>query len=176
MLPGTINADEFLAQSQFCLAVSVAQDAIISDLHEAIREDVQEKATDKLGSIQGHRFNPVVIFAIPISEGDLISLHRGQPIIGNGHPVSVSAQIIHDGFSAGKGWLTVHHPLLVIEVIEHGLEGSVPFQRGNGSGKNQPSFFSCLFEVGKELSSKQAGDDLYGDKKVLLAWYPLFSL
>jgi len=176
MLPGTINAEEFFAQDQLCRAVSVTQDAIMPDFHETIREDMQEKATDKLGSIQGHQLQGIVITAIPILEGDLVSFHRDQPVIGNGHPMRVSPQIVHDSFSAGKGWLAVHHPLLVIEIIEHGLEGSILFQWGNVSGKNQLSFFSCLFEIGKELSPKQAGEELYGDKEVLLAWYPLFPI
>jgi len=171
-----INAEEFLAESQLFLAVSVAQDAIMPDLHETIREDMQEKAADKLGSIQGHQLQGIVITAIPISEGDLIFLHRDQPVIGNGHPVSVSPQIVHHGFSAGKGRLAVNHPLPVIEILEHGVEGLALFQMGNVSGENQLSFLSGLFNIGEELSPKQAGEDLYGDKEALLTWYPLFSI
>ncbi len=176
MLPGTIDAEESFALGQFCLAVSVAQDAIMPDLHEAIREDMQEKAADKLGRIQGHQPDGIVFAAISISEGDLISFHLDQPVVRNGHPVSVSPQVIHHGFGAGKGWLAVHHPLLVIEIIEKSPEGSILFQVGNVSGKNQTSFFSCLFEIGKELSPKQAGEDFYGNEEVLLAWCPLFSI
>ena len=176
MLPGTIDAEESFALGQFCLAVSVAQDAIVPDLHEAIREDMQEKATDKLGSIQGHQPQGIVVAAIPISEGDLISLHLDQPVVRNGHPVRVAPQIVHDSFGAGKGGLAVHHPLLVIEIIKHGLEGSILFQVGNAAGENQLSFLLGLFEIGKELSPEQAGEDLYGDNEVLLAWYPLFPI
>jgi len=176
MLPRTIDAEESFALGQFCLAVSVAQDAIMPDLHETIREYMQEKAADKLGRIQGHQPDGIVFAAIPILESDLIFFHFDQPVVRNGHPVSVSPQIIHHGFGAGKGGLAVHHPLLAIEIIEHGLEGLVLFQVGNVAGKNQLSFFSCLFEIGKELSPEQAGEDLYGDEEVLLAWYPLFSI
>lgn len=160
ILPGfffmllVINAEEFLAQSQFSLAISVAQDPIVPDLHEAIRENMEKKAADKLESIQGHRLQGIVIVAVAISEGDLIFLHPDESIIGDGHSVSVSPKIIHYGLSAGKGRFAVHDPLLVIEIIEHCLEGVILFQMGDVSGKNQLSFFFCLLEIGKELSPK----------------------
>lgn len=74
MLLEGINTEECLAQNQFCLAVSAAQDAVMPDLHETIGQDMKEKATDKLGSLQGHQSNPIVILAVSIWEGDLTSL------------------------------------------------------------------------------------------------------
>ena len=85
MLLVAINIEEFLAQSQFSLAVSVAQDPIVPDLHEAIREDMEKKATDTLQGIQGHRLQGVIIVAVPISESDLIFFHLEHSVVGDSY-------------------------------------------------------------------------------------------
>lgn len=90
--------------------------------------------------------------------------------------MGVSAQIIHHGFGIGKWGLAVNHPFSRIEILDHGVEGLILFQVGSVAWENQLSFLLGLLEVGKELCPEQAGEDLYGDEEVVLAWYPLFPI
>jgi len=76
-----INAEQSLTQGQFGIALPVAQDSVVPDLDEPIGEDVQEKAPDELRSIQSHGLDPVVVLAIPVSEGDLAAFQFDQPVI-----------------------------------------------------------------------------------------------
>ena len=50
---------------------SVGQKAEVTDAHEAIRQDVEQKAADKLMGIQSHRFQTVFVFSVAVGEGDL---------------------------------------------------------------------------------------------------------
>jgi hypothetical protein len=46
----------------------------VTDAHEAIKEDMEQKATDKLLGIERHRFQPVFVFSVPVGESDLAVL------------------------------------------------------------------------------------------------------
>jgi len=77
----TVNTEQFPAPREMRLSVSVAQDPIVPDLHEAIWEDVEEKPADELGSLQAHHLEGVTVMAIPVSEGDLALLQLDQPVV-----------------------------------------------------------------------------------------------
>jgi hypothetical protein len=53
---------------------SVGQKTEMTDAHEAIGQDMEQKAADKLLRTQGHRFQPVFIFSVPVGESDLAVL------------------------------------------------------------------------------------------------------
>ena len=76
-----VNPEEFHAPREFAFCVSVAQDAIVSDLHEAIGQDVQEKPPDELEGIQSHQLHGIIIVSIPISEGDPVIFKLHQPVV-----------------------------------------------------------------------------------------------
>ena len=53
---------------------AVGQKTEVTDAHEAIGQDMEQKAADKLLGIERHRFQSVFIFSVPVSEGDLAVL------------------------------------------------------------------------------------------------------
>ena len=112
------DTQQLLTLEQLCLTVSVTQDPVVSDLHEPIGQDVQEEASNELRDIQAHQLDGIIILAVSISEAHVISFHRGQPLIGERHPVGVSTQVLDNRFSTCEWGLAVHHPLLVIEVSQ----------------------------------------------------------
>jgi len=149
-----VNAEKFLAYGQLFISAPVAQDSIVSDLHEAVGQDVQEKATDELRGVQGHELDRIVVVTVSVPESDLIIFYAYESVVGYGHPMSISAQVFHDRLSIVERGFAVNNPFLIIKLIEHGLEGLVLFEAGDVSGKRQFSFFPGLFEIGQELAPK----------------------
>jgi hypothetical protein len=50
---------------------AVSQKTEMTDAHEAIRQDMEQKPADKLLGIQSHRFQPIFVFAVPVGEPPL---------------------------------------------------------------------------------------------------------
>ena len=82
VIPLIRDTGNLLTPGQLFLSVAVAQDPVVSDLHEALGQDVQEEAPNELGGIQAHHFKRVMVVAVSIPEADGISFNRYQPLIG----------------------------------------------------------------------------------------------
>ena len=54
---------------------SVGEKTEVTDAHEAIREDVEQKAANKFLGIQSYRFQPVLVFSVPVGKSDLAVLY-----------------------------------------------------------------------------------------------------
>ena len=89
---------------------------------------MHEKAANELFCAEGHIFDRIVVIAIPIPDGDLIPLHVDHSVIGNGDPVGVSPQIVHDGFCIGERAFAVDDPFLLIQIAEEVMERSILLQ------------------------------------------------
>ena len=66
----TVNAEEFLAYGQLFISAPIAQDSIVSDFHESVGQDVQEKAADELPGVKGQELDLIVVVAVSISQSD----------------------------------------------------------------------------------------------------------
>ena len=70
----------------------------IADASEAIGQNVQEKAANKLGGHQSHardaRFMPIVL----PGEGDMIVRDVDKTMIGDGDTMSIAAEVTQDLF------------------------------------------------------------------------------
>jgi hypothetical protein len=89
---------------------------------EAVGQDMQEKAPDKLMGLQAHGLHLIALAPIAIREADAAVTDIPEAMIGNRDAVGIAAQIIED-----LGWprarlLGIHHPRLAIEVVEEGGE------------------------------------------------------
>jgi hypothetical protein len=167
-----INAEEFLTQAQFGIPAPVAQDSVVPDLHEPIGEDVQEKAPDELRSIQSHGLDPVVVLAIPVSEGNLAALQLYQPVVRYSHPMGVPTKVIHHQLCPLERGFAVDHPLLSVEFFEQDVECTLLSQVGNIAREHQLPFPISFLEVGQELASEEPRENLDGKEKLSLAGYP----
>jgi hypothetical protein len=175
-LVSRMDPEKCHAPSQFLFSISATQDAIVPDFDEPIWQDVEEKTANELGSFQGHQLDGVIVMAIPVSEGEPVALKRYQPVVRDGHPVGVSAQVVHDLLNVVEWGFTVHHPFLRIEAGQQGFESAAFFQRSNVAGERQPPFLSELFEVSQELAPKHPGEHFDRDKEVPLAPYPSLAI
>ena len=114
------------------------------DFDEFIRQDVQEKAADELGGVQSHQLGLIVVIAISIFEGDFMGLDLDQAVVGDGHPVGISPQILHDVFGITKWWFAVHVPFLAVEGVQKRLERAFLFEGGNVSRERYPALVISL--------------------------------
>jgi len=80
-----------LSQSLFLR--SVGQKAEVTDAHEAVRQDVEEEAADKLLSVQSHRLFSIPVFSISIAQGDFSVFDLENTVIGERDAVSVAAEV-----------------------------------------------------------------------------------
>ena len=64
---------------------------------------MEQKTANELKGLQGEQFDFVVIRRIPPSKGHPVILHFDQPVIGEGDPMRVPAQIVHHFFRALQG-------------------------------------------------------------------------
>ena len=87
----------------------------MSDLHESIRQDMQEKTPDKLKGLKAHQFHPAIIIGIPIADRDLSSLQFNNAVIGYGHPMGITPEILYGAFGVLEGGFTVYDPILIVE-------------------------------------------------------------
>ncbi len=84
---------------------------------------MKQETANELKGLQGQPFDLVVVRRIPPSKGDLVAFPFDQPIIGEGHPMGVTAQIIDHLLRIFQGRPTVNHPLLMIKIREQSFEG-----------------------------------------------------
>ena len=64
--------------------------------HEAFGDHVEQEAADKFVGIEGHGLFSVLIFSVPVTEGDFSVVGRENPIIGERHAVGVAAEVVED--------------------------------------------------------------------------------
>jgi hypothetical protein len=56
-----------------------------------------------------------VVSRIAPEESDLAIAEGDQAVVGDGHAMSVAAEIVHHVFGATEGTFQVHHPILSME-------------------------------------------------------------
>ena len=89
---------------------------------------MKQKTANELKGLQGHQFDFVVVRRVPPAKGYLVALQFDQPIIGEGYPMGVTAQVVHHPLGIVQWGLTVNHPLLMIKIAQESFEGSDFFQ------------------------------------------------
>ena len=84
---------------------------------------MEEETSDKLVGRDGKE--PVLAWdgVVPGSEGDFPICHAHQPLIGDGHPVSVAAYILEDVLRSAKGFFGIDHPFFASEFSEEAAKG-----------------------------------------------------
>ena len=84
----------------------------MTDTNEALGEQMQEEAAQELIQGYGHQFLLVVIRGVSPTKGDLAVGQRDQAMVGDGHAMGVTAEILEHIFGAAKGWFGVDDPVL----------------------------------------------------------------
>ncbi len=79
---------------QSCGAPTASQEAVMADAHETLRKDVQQEAPQELIDRQGSELLLIVVRGIAPTKSNLVILERDQAMVGDGHAMGVTAEIL----------------------------------------------------------------------------------
>jgi len=101
-------------------AVAVGEEAVMANLDEAGRQDVETEAAQELLQREEHRADLAAVGVVFVPEGDRMvgEIQGFQAAVGNGHPVRVAAQVGQDDLGARKGAFGVDDPLATADATE----------------------------------------------------------
>jgi hypothetical protein len=71
---------------------------------------VGQEAADKFVGIEDHRFFSVLIFSVPVTEGDLTVLDVEDAVIGEGDAVGITAEVIEDSLWGAERLFGIDDP------------------------------------------------------------------
>ncbi len=83
----------------------------MADTDEALGEQMQQEAAQELIERYGHQFLFIVVSRVAPTKGDLAIGQRDQSMIGDGHAMSVAAEILEYILGAAEGWFGVDDPV-----------------------------------------------------------------
>jgi len=104
---------------------SVGEKAEVTHSHEAFWQNVKQEAADKFLGGESHGFEPIFVFSIPVSEGDLTVFHAEDAVVGDSYSVGVAAQVIEDLLWGSEGFFRIDDPVCVAEPKSWGWEFSL---------------------------------------------------
>lgn len=81
------------AQREPAAAESVGEESEMADSDESLRQDMQKKTAQELGSVQRHFALLAAMSIILPAEGDALAIERQQAVIRDCDPVRIPAQI-----------------------------------------------------------------------------------
>ena len=115
-------------------AESIREKTKIPDSHESLRQHVQEEAAQELSSQHCHCALLAAVSIVLPSEGDAFAVECEEPMIGDGDPVRISAEIAQDLLRATEGRFGIDHPVLTVQPSQKSTELFWISQRGGWSG------------------------------------------
>ena len=104
-------AEQVKAKRQERGAPPVGEEAEVPNAHETFRKQVQQEPAQEFIERYGHELLFVVMSGIPPAEGDFPFSKPDQAMVGDGHTMSVAAQILEHVFRATEGRFRVNHPV-----------------------------------------------------------------
>jgi hypothetical protein len=84
----------------------------VTDAHETFGEHVQQEAAQELIERNRQQLLFVVVSGIAPTKGDLPVGEGDQAMVGNGHAMGVTAQILEYKLWATEGWFQIDDPVL----------------------------------------------------------------
>jgi hypothetical protein len=85
---------------------------------EPVWQNVKEESPDELVCRESHGLLLIVVAIVSPGEFDFTPFDVEDPMIGDGHPVGVAADVIHHLLWSGEGWLGVDDPFRVSHRIQ----------------------------------------------------------
>ena len=110
-----------------------------------------KEAADELGSRQAHTSGLGGIVWVPVSEGDVVAVDGFDAVVGDGHTVGVSPDVVDHVAGSSERLPAVDIPLLVIEGCQEGSPGGV------GIGLDV-TLVDSRFECVEEFAPEEGGE------------------
>jgi len=91
--------------------MAVAEEAVVPDAVEPVRQYMDQEAADELLGGEGHCLPAVVVPVIPPVEADLAVVHGHQAIVGDGNAVGIAPDVVENLLRPGERPLRVDNPI-----------------------------------------------------------------
>jgi hypothetical protein len=90
----------------------------VTNADQALRQDVDEEATQELVCRDNHDLLLATASVVLPKEGDALFLERQETMVGDGDAVSVSGEIVENVFRSTEGSFRMDNPLLGEELAQ----------------------------------------------------------
>ena len=100
----------------------MSEEAAVADAHETWWKYVEQKTSQELVHGQGHEALLVAVGGVSPAEGDLVTGEGNETMVGDGHSMGVSAQVVEDILGAPERRFAVDDPVPAEEWAEEGRE------------------------------------------------------
>ncbi len=158
------------------LTVSICQQAVIADLYEPIRQNVEEEPSDELACINGHCLNSVVVGIVSPEKRHLAAIDFENTVITDRYSVGISAEVLKDPFGSVKRRLTIDNPLLMIKVYPELFESVTLPKMTYNAGEDEFAGFVTAFQVCSKLLLEKFRHNAYGNEELLSRRDPAASV
>jgi hypothetical protein len=110
-------------EAEWPRAADWPESPMVTDPNKAVGEDMEQEAAQELGYRDRQGALLIAMRGVPPAEGDLVLVERDQPMVGDGDPVGVTAEILQNMVGTSKGWFAVDHPVVTEERPQEGRKG-----------------------------------------------------
>lgn len=138
--------------------ITGGQEPVVADLHEAARQDVEEKAPNELVRRES---NTVAAFG---GEVNALGTDVLQALIGDSDAVRVAAEIAEDLLRPAEGTLRIDDPFGAIELVDELLKRNGINEGVCGATELELAVSIRLRKGSEELAAEQAGEYLDGEQ------------
>ena len=101
---------ESVSVLEFGLNISRCHQAKMSNADKPVGQYVEEEAPDELLGRESDEPVRARVFVIPGTEGHRLPIKGKEPLVGNGYPVGVMAEVAEDMPGTTEGRFGVDHP------------------------------------------------------------------
>ena len=107
---------------QLLFAVAIAEEPVVADAVEPAREDMKQESPDEFLGREGHGLLLIVVAIVSPVEFHMTTFDIDDPMIGDGDPVRVAADVIHHLLWSGEGRFSVNNPFQISHWLQMTVE------------------------------------------------------
>jgi hypothetical protein len=108
------HVQQFAAPGQLFSAVAIAEEAVITNALEPLRQSMKEESADELLGRKRHGFLLALVTVILVSKMDMAGFDVQQSIVRDSDAVSIAADVIQDLFGSSEGRLGIDDPFRLL--------------------------------------------------------------
>jgi hypothetical protein len=150
----------------------MGQETEVADAHETGGKHVEQKASQELVHGQGHEALLVAVGGVSPAEGDLVTGEGNETMVGDGHTMGVSAQVVEDVLGAPERRFAVDDPVPAEEWAQERGESFGRGERLQPTMEAQLTFGESAFQRRDELAAKNPSQNRKGKKEAATGGEP----
>jgi hypothetical protein len=90
--------------------MTVGEQTIVADVHEALGENVEKEASEELDGVQVHAALATPVSIVFPVEAHLAIVKAEEALVGDGNPVGVASEVLEHLLGTTEGRLGIDHP------------------------------------------------------------------